>query len=554
MIPFRSAICQVYDFTSYTVREGLLSNGVTCLCQDSFGYLWIGTTDGISVYDGRSFRDYTVVDGLSSSWINCIVEDRNRKGVMWIATLGGGVSRFDDGVFTNYRIGNNDWTNRVNSICQDSDGTLFCATDAGVYSLKGGLSAPAIPTLSKHSFGQVACSGDSLLLLDDKGNLFSYDLAGGVVRKLTDKWIDHSEISTFALGRGHRQWIALMDGTIEDFSDHRVFRRATPLPASFLLDDGHENLWVGGDDGLYEFDERNFGESRPLHLTTSNGLPDNRVYSGLRDTEGDLWLGIGAGGLCKLADENTCAFKLEIPSLAIDNSQVASDLNGHIWAIGRKGVLEIWRKKSGKVEGHLHSFEELGASQPEYSIRITDGSTLWMCCADGAFRGYRIVPGHSGASRLELSGEYGIGRAFGPGEFLTFFVDTKDRIFCSLNKFGLIVLDTKRKMREGRVREICNNLPDNSIRAIYEDSTGNFWFGGYLGGLSEFQHLFRKDSSARLYTTNDGLPDNSIRAITQDSLGNLWIGTRFGGLAIFRKGKFEDLTEKDGLVSNGVWA
>ena len=113
MIPFRSAICQVYNFKSYTVREGLLSNGVTCLCQDSFGYLWIGTTDGISVYDGRSFRSYTVVDGLSSSWINCIVEDRNRKGVMWIATLGGGVSRFDDGVFTNYRIGNNDWTNRV---------------------------------------------------------------------------------------------------------------------------------------------------------------------------------------------------------------------------------------------------------------------------------------------------------------------------------------------------------------------------------------------------------------------------------------------------------
>ena len=553
MIPSGSATCQIYNFTSYTVREGLLSNGVTCLCQDSFGYLWIGTTDGISVYDGRSFRNYTVVNGLSSSWINCIVEDRNQKGVMWIATLGGGVSRFDEGVFRNFKIGSDAWTNRVNSICQDSDGTLFCATDEGVYSLKNGV-AGLMPRLPARSFDQIACAGDTLLLLDDKGGLFSYELADGVVRRLMDRWTDRSGIGAFALGQRHQLWLGLMDGTVEDLSDHTAFPKVTPSPAYFLLDDGHDNLWVGGDSGLYEFDERSFGASRPLHLTTANGLPDDRVYSGLRDTEGDLWLGIGAGGLCKLADENTCAFKLEIPSLAIDNSQAASDTDGHIWAIGQKGILEIWRKSSGKIEGHLHSFEALGAPQAEYSVRITDGSTLWICCADGVFRSYRIVSEQSGASRLELPRRYGIGRAFDPGQFLTFFVDRQHRIFCSLNKFGIVVLDPKRKIGKGRIREIRDKLPDNSVRAIYEDSAGNFWFGGYLGGLAEFRHIFRKDSSTRLYTTNNGLPDNSIRAINQDSLGNLWIGTRFGGLAIFREGGFENITAKDGLASNGVWA
>ena len=553
IVPFKNAICQVYNFRSYTVREGLLSNGVTCLCQDSFGYLWIGTTDGISVYDGRSFRNYTVVDGISSSWINCIVEDRNRKGVMWIATLGGGVSRFDEGVFRNFKIGSDAWTNRVNSICQDSNGTLFCATDEGVYSLKNGVAA-VMSKLSAHSFDQIACTGDTLLMLDDKGGLFSYDLVDGIVRRVMDRWTGRSAISAFALGHGHHLWLALMDGTVEDFTDHKAFPKATPSPAYFLLDDGYNNLWLGGDSGLYEFDERSFGESRPLHLTTANGLPDNRVYSGLRDTEGDLWLGIGAGGLCKLSDENTCAFKIGIPSLAIDNSQAASDSDGHIWAIDQKGILETWRKSSGKIEGHLHSFEDLGAPQAEYSIRITDGSTLWICCADGVFRSYRIVPEQSGASRLELSSKYAIGRAFGPGQFLTFFVDREHRIFCSLNKFGIVVLDPKRKIGKGRIREIRDKLPDNSVRAIYEDSAGNFWFGGYLGGLAEFRHLFRKDTSVRLYTTNDGLPDNSIRAITQDSFGNLWIGTRFGGLAIMRKGKFENIGAKDGLASDGVWA
>jgi len=543
---------QVFDFKLYTTREGLLSDGVTTLFQDSYGYLWIGTTDGISVYDGHSFRNYTIVDGLASSWINCIIEDREDKGVMWIATLGGGISRFYNGIFSNYKIGNDDWSNRVNSISQAGDGTIYCATDKGIYSINGQTSSPVLPRTFKGTFNQIAWIKDSLLVLDEQGDLMSYNPAIGSVHRLTGKWISKFKVSTFALGPEGHLWIGLADGSIIDFYNQRIAVRAMGLPASFIFDSGLDALWAGGADGLYRFDKETFGKSTPVHLTTVNGLLVNYVWSGLCDSEGDLWF--GNEGVCKLEDEHTCSFDAIVPNISIDNSQAVADKNGHIWAISKNGLFEIWRGQSGLIQCHVHSFEELGLRRPEYSIRIQNDSILWLCSEDGTFHSFGIEHISHEQSRLKLVRNYSTGRAFRAGEFLCFFVDRDSRIWCSLNKFGLVTIDTKQHIKNNLIRIIRGCLPDNSIRAMYQDSCGNLWFGGYIGGLAEFCRAFERDSSTHLYTTKDGLPDNSIRAIAQDSLGRLWIGTRFGGLSIMNAGRFENISEKNGLVSNSVWA
>lgn len=93
----RLSVAQIYDFKTYSVREGMVSNSISCLCQDSEGYLWVETGDGISVYDDTTFRNYSVADGLASSLVNRIYEDVRLKGVVWTGTNGGGVSRFEAG-------------------------------------------------------------------------------------------------------------------------------------------------------------------------------------------------------------------------------------------------------------------------------------------------------------------------------------------------------------------------------------------------------------------------------------------------------------------------
>lgn len=545
---------QVLPFKLYTTREGLLSNGVTTLFQDSYGYLWIGTTDGLSVYNGESFRNYTVVNGLASSWVNCIIEDNRVKGEIWIATLGGGVSRFFRGTFTNFVVGSNAWTNRVNSICQGEDGAVYCATDQGVFELAGGKSSPLSPKLAARAFVQIGCRGDSLFLLDDKGNLSIYNLLNGSVAGLTDQRIRGIGVSTFLLGRQHRLWLALSDGTIQDYYEDKVMPHVTGEPANFLLEEAVNKLWVGSTDGLYLIDERTFGNAPAIHITTTNGLPDDRIWSGLVDREGELWLGVGADGLCKLPDESRFDFGQSIPSIAIDNSQAASDNRGHIWSIDSSGVLEIWRSMSGIVVGKLHRFVEFGISHPDYSLRLTDDSALWLCSESGFIRRYRIIGKGRRPSKVILEAKYRISRPLSPGSFLTFYIDRQERIWCSVNKVGVFETDTRKVRGKRVVHLIQKGLSDNSIRAMFEDRDGNLWFGGYIGGLSEFRHPFETDSSITEYTTRDGLPDNSIRAITDDSAGDLWIGTRFGGLSIMKDGKFRNVSAKDGLLSNGVWA
>ena len=78
---------------TYTVAEGLAHDEIRNIFQDSHGFLWFCTTDGLSRFDGSSFTTYTARDGLAFSYLTGMLE--SRSGVYWIATNGGGVSRFN---------------------------------------------------------------------------------------------------------------------------------------------------------------------------------------------------------------------------------------------------------------------------------------------------------------------------------------------------------------------------------------------------------------------------------------------------------------------------
>src|SRR5258707_12369435 len=101
----REAISQVLPFHNYTTRDGLPSNHITSLCQDSEGFIWIGTDEGLCVYDGASMRTYTTVDGLANNYITSVIESRRSPGTMGVASISGGIVRYGDGKFTTLGFG-----------------------------------------------------------------------------------------------------------------------------------------------------------------------------------------------------------------------------------------------------------------------------------------------------------------------------------------------------------------------------------------------------------------------------------------------------------------
>src|SRR5512138_1517032 len=84
-------------FDHIASEQGLSQSSVQVIFQDSLGFLWFGTEDGLNRYDGHTFNTYKpdpdVASSLSDRWINSIVEDQN--GYLWIATRQGGLNRFD---------------------------------------------------------------------------------------------------------------------------------------------------------------------------------------------------------------------------------------------------------------------------------------------------------------------------------------------------------------------------------------------------------------------------------------------------------------------------
>src|SRR5215510_2354120 len=138
---------QQLSIRRYGVSDGLAHSGVRCIHQDAKGYMWFGTQEGLSRFDGYRFTSYGTRDGLISPYINTIAEDR--RGRLWVGTNGGGVARFlddprdshslslgslvDKPKFVTSVIADSIYSNYVNRMLFDGNDTLWCVTDGGLY-------------------------------------------------------------------------------------------------------------------------------------------------------------------------------------------------------------------------------------------------------------------------------------------------------------------------------------------------------------------------------------------------------------------------------------
>src|SRR5262245_7610911 len=148
-----SFLSQQLSIRHYDVSDGLAHSHVTAIHQDTKGYLWFATWEGLSRFDGYRFTNYGLRDGLGDPIINAIAEDQ--QGRLWVATNGGGVACLIDdpqtsspaqaelgpGVrrkFVSYRTGASAPANHVNALLFDSRNNLWCATDRGLYRAAAG--------------------------------------------------------------------------------------------------------------------------------------------------------------------------------------------------------------------------------------------------------------------------------------------------------------------------------------------------------------------------------------------------------------------------------
>jgi ligand-binding sensor domain-containing protein/signal transduction histidine kinase/DNA-binding response OmpR family regulator len=589
---------QRLDFTHLTPENGLSQKSVLAIAQDSHGFMWFGTADGLNRYDSRDFKVYSTASGLHTSYILCILEDS--KNTLWAGTRGG-MFRYQPQTdnFVQVRFSRSD-SYAVNCTAEDRQHRVWAGTGDGLY-LINGITATRIL--------QTAGSGINAITTDANGNICA-GTDNGLVEVISSRGafsfrtVGHNEITSLVLDTAHRLWvgtrhngIALYDAATQTF----VHYPSQSAPGSGadnirkLILDKNGKLWVATQDGLLVFDvntkqftsyRHNAANAKSLNQNslysvffdkqntlwvgtyyggvniampvifnhyqndgTSAGLSNNVVSSIVEDKEHNLWVGTEGGGLNHI-DRKTN--KVTVFHHQRDNSSsIGSDLvkavyrdhDGNIWAGTHGGGLNVLPAGQNKFIHYFYKENDAGVSIAEIWSFAENADGYFFIATNNGMTVYKrnhttLLPlPDSGRITHELNG------------LINYLLeDSKGRVWAGGT--GLFVFDKSRACFvpvsiPGEAGRLLSNV---GINCIAEDSNGNIWIGTALQGLFKLDPVNHR---LTVYTENDGLANNNVYGIVQDNNGDMWISTGNGLSKLSNKtAVIHNFTTRDGLPGN----
>jgi ligand-binding sensor domain-containing protein/signal transduction histidine kinase len=564
----RSVLAEQLPLRHYGGYDGLPHSNIRSILQDSRGYLWIGTTDGLSLFDGYRFSNYDTVDGLGHSFINSIAEDH--QGRIWVATNGGGVSCFLDWVssnspvraqpsnvrqkFVSFKLSDREEANRVNALVFDASGRLWCATDGGLYRARtstGKIENIAFEAVVPHTPVTLAMGA----FADSHGRLW-FGIANQIIEAIGDHIIAYgpgpefgSEVRNFAEDHeGHL--LAATDSKLLELvepsnqGDSGEWKTApfdlTNYSSPYCLTVDLEGaLWVGTEHGLLKYK----GSERTVY-TTSNGLSDDFVHAIRPDRDGNLWIGTDDGGVCMISGDRAVSFgRAEgLPDFPVE--KLFEDHAGKVYISTKGGgVLEVTGRKVLPIEW---------SQTPEFSAigpRIhQDRKGDWWVGTDRGLYWFR------GANLRQARGVQITKAQGGPstGVVGEIYEDPQGKLWFGSQDNSLFCIERSSPSGPPMVHSVpvTHHFP---YRRIIEDRSGALW----MATQSLLSRLIEgKDD---LLEPVSGLPEIDTRSFFVDSRGWLWIGLRNKGVSVTKLPaanplSFTNYSAADGLSSNTVWS
>lgn len=594
-----------FSFKRYQVKDGLSHNTTWCAIQDSYGFLWIGTSDGLNCYDGRGNKVYrnALNDqySLGNNFVSSLLEVGEN---IWIGTnLGLYIyDRSTDRFFyfnktTKYGVF---VSSEIKKIVKAQSGLIWIATlGQGVF-----VYDPVKDVLTQNSI-QVSfvwdiCQGaDTCMYVSSmQEGLFCFDEDGNFRKKISlllNSNINSQQINCLQ-SVGDEIWFGMGTNLLGCYQEKRQELKIYDASeqnfgALFcLMNYSENNLLIGTDNGLYLFDRNLKTFRRGDSPFGSWALSDPTVNAIMRDKEGSLWVMTNSGGVCYMSKQlkRFDYYSLVSSSGTLDSNKEIGPLcenrDGNLWVGTRNG---LWFFNS-----QTHSFSEyaLKNSGMQYDIRslLLDGDCLWIGTYGG---GLHVLNLKTGVVKSYVYSR-DIPNTICSNDILSLFKDRKGDIFVGtswglcrynpqLDNFMVVihvssmasVTDIHEDMHNNlwvatsnkgvfrydagseslkhfeHVREDLTTITSNSVLTLFEDMKGSMWFGTNGGGLCSFS----KDSGTftDFDPNNTLLPSKVIFSVEQDNTGDFWISCNSGLCRInpTTKRNFHLFTVNDGLQS-----
>ncbi len=527
---------------------GLSQGSVMGIVQDSTGFLWLGTEDGLNRYDGERLqhfvRDRNDPRSLPNNWISALAVDG--EGRLWIGTDGGGVV---------YRL--------------PGDPRFHVPTnDAG---------RPLVDPQGRARF-LVPTPRGRLWIGTRNAGLKLLDLTAGSARDFRHDPTDEASLSDdslFALARDPSGvvWVGTQRGLDRvDPESGRVVRfgprlgslagAGRKLRVSALHLDGRGTLWIGTDEGLARLETA----SDRLELirpdpSNPERLPDGRVTAIFEASDQRLWIGT-AGGLA-LLDRRSGRFATfrhdPADQASLPDSHVVEiyeDRSGLLWVGTKTGGAAAWNPRSWSF-GH----RRLGSPQANNvaSFAADSRGRLWVGSFGG---GVSAVDEETGQVRT-WNHRPGDPSSIGDDFVMALVVDDRDRVWLGTMTAGVERLDPA----TGRITRFAHRPRDPGalgapgVMSLLRDSRGRIWVGTYGAGVCMIDPA---TDAVRCHPVQrgdgPGLSSDRATALAEDRAGLIWIGTDGGGLNVLdpSSGRFaqyrHDQDDPRSLSANTIYA
>ncbi|MFA7419653.1 MAG: two-component regulator propeller domain-containing protein [Melioribacteraceae bacterium] len=577
-------------FDRIAKEQGLIPGNVNDIIQDSVGFIWMATENGLCRYDGYNFIYYKheVSDGNSLSYnhVFSLLEDKN--GIIWVGTLGGGLNKFNSktGKFKRF-VHNPAYPNSIShdiifKVYRDSKKKIWIST------LGGGLNLfdPERETFtrymhSKSDSNSISSNMVSAIYEDRNKSLWLGTFDGGMnlFDEAKQKFIrfknnpndknslSHNQVMEFLEDINGRFWVATFGGGVNLFdrktkkfssikSDSKFPIKPDNLSIRKLFEDV-DAFWVGTYSGMFKFDKKTFRKtaiySDPNDVSTIN---DNKIRSIFKDRTGVLWFGTIAGA--NKYDSRKKKFNI------IDFNENYKSFLDNQFTLPQKFITEkiLWAGpgESAVTKSKQRKIKFFGEVDTKNGFQTKRSSNVYI-----DEKNYIWVGSYNGLHYYNVDkNEFNIVQYFDDGtpsqgnNFVKwFYVDKRNRFWSGTLAGGITIYDPAKNS----IKKYIHNEPDTKslgdsrVMSVFEDSHGVFWISTF-GGLDVFNE---KEETFRHYhvLANDttSISNDRVYNIYESKAGDLWIGT-YQGLNRYNREKdnFEHYTSNHGLNDNTIYS
>ena len=590
-------------FNNINIEQGISQSTIEDIFQDSEGYIWLGTNDGLNRYNGYEFKIYNYEEyqnSISHNGITDITEDK--YGNIWVNTVSG-VNKINKKTekISNYTeingkikedstteiivtkdnnilVGTYEGLNIYNakedrfdiileqkdgilssciySIDEDINGNIWIGTELGLNKLSKDFKVLETYT-SESGIYNIFCDDENGFVWagSDSSGLLKIDTKTKEVTQYINDIEDENSIPANQVGAIIRDikgnlWVGTTNGLARynekndsfDVYKNKVYDKNSLVynDVRSIIEDREGVLWVGTYSGISIFDTESSIKYYNAGLDDGYLLSENMVHGIYEDDEGYLWIGSRTKGVNIIDRENNTSKSINMENNNVIQSNSINDITGYKDFIFV--ATDAGVLKINKKENTIQNYnlEDGLIGENVKDIFVCDKNYLWI----GSTNGLNLldIENDKIIDMTDYVDEGSYVRYIYQGQDGSYYIG-----FLRDGGLGIIEPNSKETKYYKNIPNDKTSISSNRIRYINEDSKGNIWIGTSYG-LNKYDP---KTKVFKRYTTSDGIANNTIYGVLVDDNDNIWVSTNKGISQIDTKNNtVNNLSVTDGLQGN----